>query len=113
MLIYSSNITIFSINCVQFNILFELDIFVASRLFNMSKTLYYKTVRINVRENQWEINNVHTREIGNIGYLRHTTKTNYSKTQHNMLWTPLQVLEPTLQYTGNPHLNHYYTVFFL
>ena len=50
MLIYSSNITIFSIKCVQFNILFELDIFVVSRLFDMSETLYYKTLRINVRE---------------------------------------------------------------
>jgi hypothetical protein len=59
-----------SINCVQFNILFELDIFVVSRLFDMSKTLYYKTLRINVRENQGDINNEHTRETGNIGYTR-------------------------------------------
>ena len=50
--VYSSNITIFSINCVQFNILFEFDIFVLSRLFDMSSTLYYKTLRINVRENR-------------------------------------------------------------
>jgi hypothetical protein len=89
MLIYSSDITTFSINCVQFNILFELDIFVASRLFDMSNTLYYKLLRINVRENQREINNGHTRETGSIGYTRHKTKTNKSKTQHNMLWTPL------------------------
>ena len=60
MLIYSSNINIFGINCVQFNILFEFDIFVVSRLLDMSKALYYKTLRINVRENrrgiqQWSI----------------------------------------------------------
>jgi hypothetical protein len=60
MLIYSSDITIVSINCVQFNILFELDIFVVSRLFDMSNTVYYKTLRINVRETrrgnqQWTI----------------------------------------------------------
>jgi hypothetical protein len=30
--------------------LFEMDIFGVSRLFDMSKTLYYKTLRINVRE---------------------------------------------------------------
>ena len=52
MLIYSSNITILSINCVQSNVLFELDIFVASRVFDMSNTLYYKTLRINVKENR-------------------------------------------------------------
>ena len=52
MLIYSSNINIFGINCVQFNILFELDIFVVSRILDMSKTLCYKTLRINVRENR-------------------------------------------------------------
>ena len=52
MLIYSSNIAMLSINCVQFNILFELDIFVVSRVFDMSKTLYYKTLRKNVRENR-------------------------------------------------------------
>jgi len=45
---------------VQFNILFEFDIFVLSRLFDMSNTLYYKTLRINIRENrrgnqQWTI----------------------------------------------------------
>ena len=45
---------------MQFNILFEFDIFVLSRLFDMSNTLYYKTLRINVRENrrgnqQWTI----------------------------------------------------------
>jgi hypothetical protein len=60
MLIYSSDIDIFSINCVQFNILFEFDICVLSRLFDMSSPLYYKTLRINVRENrrgnqQWTI----------------------------------------------------------
>jgi hypothetical protein len=90
MLIYSSNITIFSINCVQFNILFELDISVVSRLFDMSKTLYYNTLRINVGENQREINNGHTRETDNIGYTREKTKTHNSKTQHDMLWTPLR-----------------------
>ena len=37
---------------MQFNILVEFDIFVLSRLFDMSNTLYYKTLRINVRENQ-------------------------------------------------------------
>ena len=37
---------------MQFNILFEFDIFVLSRLFDMSSTLYYKTLRINVRENR-------------------------------------------------------------
>ena len=37
---------------MQFNILFEFDIFVHSRLFDMSSTLYYKTLRINVRENR-------------------------------------------------------------
>ena len=52
MLIYSSNINIFGINCVHFNILFEFDIFVVSRLLDMSKTLCYKTLRINVRENR-------------------------------------------------------------
>jgi hypothetical protein len=80
MLIYSSNINIFSINCVEFNILLELDIFVVSRLFEMSNTLYNKTLRIN---------NGQSRETGNIGYTKHKTKTNKSKTQHNMLWTPL------------------------
>ena len=60
MLIYSRNINILSINCVQINVLCELDIFVASRVFDMSNTLYYKTLRINVRENrrgnqQWTI----------------------------------------------------------
>jgi hypothetical protein len=60
MLIYSSNINIFSINCVQFNILLELDIFVVSRLFEMSSTSYNNTLRRNVRENrrgnqQWTI----------------------------------------------------------
>ena len=48
MLIYSSNINIFSINCVELNILLELDIFVVSRLFEMSNTLYNQTLRINV-----------------------------------------------------------------
>ena len=60
MLIYFSNSNILSINCVQFNILLELDIFVVSRVFDMSKSICYKTLRINVRENrrgnqQWEI----------------------------------------------------------
>ena len=45
MLIYSSNIAVFSINCVEFNILFELDIWVVSRLFDMSKTLNTKNKR--------------------------------------------------------------------
>jgi hypothetical protein len=45
MLIYFSNIDIFSINCVQFNILFEFDIFVLSRLFDMSNTLQYYLVK--------------------------------------------------------------------
>ena len=45
---------------MQFNILLEFDIFVLSRLFDMSSTLYYKTLRIHVRENrrgnqQWTI----------------------------------------------------------
>jgi hypothetical protein len=53
MLIYSSNINIFSVNCVQFNILFEIDICVLSRLFDMSNALYYKTITINVRENRY------------------------------------------------------------
>jgi ribosomal protein L33 len=106
MLIYSSNINIFSINCVQFNILFEFDIFVLSRLFDMSNTFYYKTLRINVRENRnnpeklaildtqdtrrrqtiqrnWQ-HWIHktqdegkqSRETGNIGYTRHKTKVN-------------------------------------
>ena len=60
MLIYSSNINTFRINCVEFNILLELHICVVSRLFEMSNTLYNKTLRINVRENrrgnrQWTI----------------------------------------------------------
>jgi hypothetical protein len=50
----------------------------------MSKRLYYKTLSINVRENQEEINNGHTRETDNIGYTRHKTKTNKSKTQHDI-----------------------------
>ena len=54
MLIYSSHINI------QFNVLFELDIVVASRVFDLSSTLFYTTLRINVRENrrgnqQWTI----------------------------------------------------------
>ena len=106
MLIYSGNINIFSINCVQFNILFEFDIFVLSRLFDMSNTFYYKTLRINVRENRnnpkklaildtqdtrrrqtiqrnWQhwIHKIQdegkqSRETGNIGYTRHKTKEN-------------------------------------
>ena len=51
-----------------------MDIFVASRLLDMSNTLYYKLLRINVRENQGEINNGHTRETGSIGYTRHKTQ---------------------------------------
>jgi hypothetical protein len=39
MLIYSSNINIFSIHCVQFNILFELDMFVPSRVLDISTTI--------------------------------------------------------------------------
>ena len=54
-LIYCSNIDIFSITCVPFNILFEFDIFVLSSLFDMSNTLYYRTLRVNVREN-WRVN---------------------------------------------------------
>ena len=30
-----------------------------------------------------------SRETGNIGYTTHKTKTNKTKTQHNMYWTPL------------------------
>jgi hypothetical protein len=52
-----------------------LDIFVVSRLFDMSKTLYYKLLRINFREKpEGEINNGHTRETGSIGYTRHKTQ---------------------------------------
>ena len=88
MLIYSSNINIFSINCVQFNILFEFDIFVLSRLFDMSNTFHYKTLRINVRENRniqrnWQYwihktkdQGKQSRGTGNIGYTRHNTKVN-------------------------------------
>jgi ribosomal protein L33 len=88
MLIYSSNINIFSINCVQFNILFEFDIFVLSRLFDMSNTFHYKTLRINVRENRniqrnWQYwihktkdQGKQSRGTGNIGYTRHKTKVN-------------------------------------
>jgi hypothetical protein len=91
MLIYSSNIAIFSINCVQFNILFELDIFVVSRLFDMSKTLYYKTLRKNVRETKGKSTMGIPEKLSALCTqdTRHKTKTNKSKTQHNMLWTPL------------------------
>ena len=63
MLIYSSNINVFSINCVQVNILFELDIFVVSKVFDMSNTLQYKTLY----NTEGEINNGQSRETGNIG----------------------------------------------
>jgi len=35
------------------------------------------------------IKNWQSRETGNIGYTRHKTKTNKTKTQHNICWTPL------------------------
>ena len=44
MLIYSSNINILCMKYVQFNILSEYDIFVSSRVLDISKLLYYKTL---------------------------------------------------------------------
>ena len=42
MLMYSININILCMKYVQFNILSEYDIFVSSRVLDISKTLYYK-----------------------------------------------------------------------
>ena len=44
---------------------------------------------INIREYRRVIINGKSRETGNIGYTRHKTKTNKTKTQHNMWCTPL------------------------
>jgi len=39
--------------------------------------------------NHGAITNGQSRETGNIGYTNHKTKTNKTKTQHNMCWIPL------------------------
>jgi hypothetical protein len=66
-----------------------LDIFVVSRLFDMSKILYYKTLRINVRENQGEINNGHTREADTIGYTRQDEDKQLKNTTQHALETTM------------------------
>jgi hypothetical protein len=55
MLIYSSNIDIFSINCVQFNIMFEFDIFVLSRLFDFQKHYRINVIENRSRNQEWTI----------------------------------------------------------
>jgi len=42
------------------------------------------TRQINVRETEEVIKNGQSRDTGNIGYTRHRTKTNKTKTQHNL-----------------------------
>jgi len=48
-----------------------------------------KHYRINVSENRSRNQHGQSRETDNIGYTRHKTKINKSKTQHNMRWTPI------------------------
>jgi len=46
-------------------------------------------IKISIREYQRGNKNGQSRENGNIGYIRHKTRTEKTKTQHNMCWTPL------------------------
>ena len=48
----------------------------------MKKLCIYK-VLMNVREYRGAIKDEDFRETGNIGYIRHKTKTNKAKTKHN------------------------------
>jgi hypothetical protein len=61
-------------------------------LHTVLSNTYYVVVLFclsSINENtEGAIKNGQSRETGNIGYTRHKVKTNKTKPQHNMCWTP-------------------------